>query len=356
MKSFSLLLGFFLIYVLFGFYILIGVGLTYILFDFYIMLKQIPKQKQQPITIKELFNNFITGFKDFYEKLKLVLIILSILIGFIIFILLLIFTLPFGGPIVISPAAAVLAAGGGAWIATQSGAERTVWQLDPAKCQPTLIDYNWHGTTARPCGAAYRPQFMVTIDIPGYENLFINEVRQYSRIGFSETIASIGTELMYRRRTVEDPRLQLQVLPGTTVPVEVPDEPILSAGPNEIRLHAMTARKGRKLDWTDAAKYFQTALTADKKCEPRYDDAVIYKIVLAHYHHPYMSFEEALDHIRKVHYLTDGMKQVCYFAYFQAEGGETGYPDMWPIYPPSSPRARGFREVPTDYRSPTTDY
>ena len=94
MKSFSLLLGFFLIYVLFGFYILIGVGLTYILFDFYIMLKQIPKQKQQPITIKELFNNFITGFKDFYEKLKLVLIILSILIGFIIFILVDFYGLP----------------------------------------------------------------------------------------------------------------------------------------------------------------------------------------------------------------------------------------------------------------------
>jgi len=32
-------------------------------------------------------------------------------------------------------AAAVVAAGGGAWVATRSGAERTVWQIDPAKCQ-----------------------------------------------------------------------------------------------------------------------------------------------------------------------------------------------------------------------------
>lgn len=32
-------------------------------------------------------------------------------------------------------AAAVLAAGGGAWMAAESGAERTVWQIDPAKCQ-----------------------------------------------------------------------------------------------------------------------------------------------------------------------------------------------------------------------------
>ena len=101
------------------------------------------------------------------------------------------------------------------------------WQgrvLDPAKCKPNMTDYSWHGTLARQCGAAYRAGFLVTIDVPAYEDLFIHEVRQYTRIGYAETLASLGAELMYRRRTVEDPRLQLQVLPGTTVPVEVPDE------------------------------------------------------------------------------------------------------------------------------------
>ncbi len=122
------------------------------------------------------------------------------------------------------------------------------WQgrlLDPARCKPNMTDYSWHGTLARQCGAAYRDRFAVTIDVPGYEDLFIQEVRQYSRIGLAQTLASLGAELMYRRRTVEDPTLQLQVPPGASVPVEVPDEPILSAGPNEIRLHAISARKGR---------------------------------------------------------------------------------------------------------------
>jgi hypothetical protein len=206
--------------------------------------------------------------------------------------------------------------------------------LDPAKCQPNMIDYNWHGSTARPCGAAYRGRFMVTIDIPGWENLFINEVRQYTRIAWRETIASIGTELMYRRRTVEDPTLQLQVPPGKSVPVEVPDEPILSAEPRVIRLHAIAARKGRALDWTDAAKYFQSLI--DPKLKPRavYDHAIVGKCCFAQFREPLLTLEQGLDLVRRIYHLTDGMKHVCYFTAFQHEGGDSGRPDVLTVYPP----------------------
>ncbi len=181
--------------------------------------------------------------------------------------------------------------------------------LDPAKCKPNMVDYNWHGSTARPCGAAYRRKFMVAIDIPGWENLFINEVRQYSLIGWSETLASIGTELMYRRRTVEDPYLKLQIPAGKSVPVAVLDEPVLSSPAREIRLHALASRRGRELDWTDAARYFRTKRVAGKRCNPLYNDTLISKCCV--FWEPKMTFEEGLDVIRRIYHLTDGMKHVC---------------------------------------------
>ena len=88
------------------------------------------------------------------------------------------------------------------------------------------------------------------------------------------------------------------------------------------------------MDWPDAARYFQSLVPAEVRCNPLYDDTLVYKCCMGHRHRPYMTFEEALDVIRQVHNVTGGMKQVCYFAYFQFEGGETGYPEMWSIYPP----------------------
>ena len=71
------------------------------------------------------------------------------------------------------------------------------WQgrlLDPHVCKPNMTDYSWHGSVARPCGAAYRNDFMVTFDMLGYEDLFIQEVRQSTRIAGAETVASLGGE------------------------------------------------------------------------------------------------------------------------------------------------------------------
>ncbi len=223
--------------------------------------------------------------------------------------------------------------------------------LDPAVCEPGMIDYNWHGTTARPCGAAYRDRFMVTIDIPGWENLFINEVRQYTRIAWTETIASIGTELMYRRRLVEDPALKLQVPAGKGAPAAVPDEPIASAEPREIRLHAISpvsnaaVRRSKnskgphgpttnKLDWTDAAKYFQSLIDPALRPRKLYDNTIVGKCCLAGFREPIINFEQCLEAIRKVYNLTDGMRHVSYFAAHQHEGGDSGRPDVLTLYPP----------------------
>jgi len=223
------------------------------------------------------------------------------------------------------------------------------WQgrlLDPKKCKPQLIDYSWVGFIARLCGAAYRPGFMVTLDLPGYEDLLLQEVWQYSRIGAPETLAGLGAELMYRQRTVENPEPQIKIHPpaAKTPPVVPPQKPVLCADRKEVRLHFVAAKRGKRLDWTNAAKYFQSLVPAKCHCEPRYENALVYKIVLAARLRPLMTFALALDIIRRIHDLTGGMKQVCYLAYFQHEGGETGYPDMFTIYPPVGDKA-GLRRV-----------
>ncbi len=214
--------------------------------------------------------------------------------------------------------------------------------LDPAKCKPRMLDYSWCGFTARPCGAVYRPAFMVTVDtnLSGYEDLMVNDVSEYTRAGGARTLASLGVEMMYRQRNVTG-KSQLKIAPPEhKARLVIPGvEPFLCAPEKDTRLHFIFAAKGKTLGWPDAARYFQSLLPAKAKCHPLYAGALVYKIVLAHFERPYMTFEQALDIIRQIHAVTGGMKQVCYLAYFQCRGGETGYPEMSSIYPPVGDKA-----------------
>jgi hypothetical protein len=225
--------------------------------------------------------------------------------------------------------------------------------LDPAKCKPCLTDYSWHGAIARPCGAAYRDRFMVTFDLPGYEDLFVNEVRSATRIATAETLASLGGEMMYRQRTVENVAAAMPHPEAANIPaIAVLDEPLRCTGPKEIRLHFVRSRGGRKLDWTDAARHFQALVPKNRHCEPLYDDALVYKTVLAWINQPVNSVDQALAAIRRVHYLTDGMKQVCYWVGFQHIGHDSGWPDVFTVYPLVGDKAdlrRGIREAREKY-------
>ncbi len=210
--------------------------------------------------------------------------------------------------------------------------------LDPAKCKPRLLDFNWCYFTARPCGAAYRPSFMVTVDtnINGYEDLLVNDVKEYTRVAEGRTIASLGVEMMHRQRNLNGKPTDLKIYtPENKASRVIPGvEPFLCAPEKETRLHFISASKGKSLDWTDAARYFQTLLPAESKCHPLYDGALVYKINMSHREKPYLTFDEALDIIRQVHNVTGGMRQVCYLTYFQSRGGETDYPEVWKIFPP----------------------
>jgi hypothetical protein len=212
------------------------------------------------------------------------------------------------------------------------------WQgrlLDPRKCKPQLIDYSWVSFIARLCGAAYRPGLMVTIDIPGFEDLLIQEVWQYTRIAGSETLAGLGAELMYRQRQVEGPREYRFLPPPEKRPkLELLDEPLLCAPAKEVRLHAIVSPAGTPLDWTDAARYFQSLVPRSIHCEPRYDDTLVYKIQMAQREKPMVSVNECEAIVRRIQHLTDGMKQVCYLTFFQYKGGENGFPEMFEVYPP----------------------
>ena len=244
------------------------------------------------------------------------------------------------------------------------------WQgrlLDPAKCKPLLIDYSWVGFTARLCGAVVRPNLAVTLDIPGYEDLMIQEVRQYSRIATPQTVASLGAELMHRQRTVEDPKADVGIFPPEDkCPRYLPlDEPLPCTQQKEVRLHFIHGADSqqkkqqqqdadrmsatRPLDWTDAARYFQSLIAPDKKCNPYYDNALVYKTLQATIRKPRMSVEELQDFIRRMHNLTDGMRQVCYMTGFQYIGHDSGWPDVSVVYDAVGTK-EGIREAIVDAR------
>lgn len=208
------------------------------------------------------------------------------------------------------------------------------WQgrvLDPALCKPQMIDYNWVGFTARQCGAAYRPDFMVTLDVPAFDDIFIQDVWAYTRTGSGECLASLGAELMHRQRDVKG-----RYEPAWEPPPErrketpAPAEPILCGTGKEVRLHLLA---GAALDWPDAARYFQRLLTTGKHCEPRYRDATICKVHFAHKDAPEFTFTQARDVLRRISALTDGLKQVCYFTMWQHRGGDNGWPDLSVVHP-----------------------
>ena len=174
--------------------------------------------------------------------------------------------------------------------------------LDPSKCAPRLLDFSWCYFTARPCGAAYRPSFMVTVDtnINGYEDILITDVREYTRVASGRTIASLGVEMMHRQRNITGKPTPLRIYPprSKAAPVMAGVEPFLCAKSKETRLHFISASAGRPLEWTAAAAYFQSLLPAASRCHPLYEGALVYKITMAHREKPYMTFDDALEIIR----------------------------------------------------------
>jgi hypothetical protein len=212
------------------------------------------------------------------------------------------------------------------------------WQgrlLDPKLCRPGMVDYNWVGFTARPMGTAWRPDFLAILDVPGYEDLLIVDVWDYTQTDGGDRQVSLGAELMYRQRSVEGPRKPLTLFPPGPLPKWTPPaEPLLCGKPKTARIHFLLG--GRKpLGWTDAAKWLQKTLAARNHCTPLYDNTLVYKIAFhpAAGNRPVLSFEQGQDIVRRIHDITDGMKQVCYFAGFQGNMGDSQWPLMSKVHP-----------------------
>jgi hypothetical protein len=217
--------------------------------------------------------------------------------------------------------------------------------LDPRTCAPTLVDYNWHGAIARMSAAVYRPRFMAVLDIPGYDDLFIVDVWQYSRPADGPTYASVGTELMHRQRPVEDPRRKFELVPPhVKFPLQItPGDPIVCARRKTLRLHFIAAAKGCALDWTDAALYLQTLTPKRAGCHPLYRNAMVYKTTFPREvpggYSAALSFVDGEQILHRLHHITDGMKQVCYFTAFQHNMGDSGWPWPFTIHPEAGDKA-----------------
>ncbi|NOY81356.1 MAG: hypothetical protein GXP31_10170 [Kiritimatiellaeota bacterium] len=85
-------------------------------------------------------------------------------------------------------------------------------------------------------------------------------------------------------------------------------------------------------DWVDAAKTIRETFTC--RPNPLYCSATTYKIMCdVRPHRLVTTFGQALDLIRRVHNLTDGMNQVVYLVGWQHDGHDTGYPDVSVVNP-----------------------
>jgi len=85
-------------------------------------------------------------------------------------------------------------------------------------------------------------------------------------------------------------------------------------------------------DWVDCAKHLRKCIT----CSPDrlYCEGTTYKIGCdVRPHHLVTTFDDALDLIRRVHNLTDGMQQIVYLVGWQHDGHDTGYPDVSVVNP-----------------------
>ena len=96
----------------------------------------------------------------------------------------------------------------------------------------------------------------------------------------------------------------------------------------------------RVLTWVDGAKLLRQRMTAIPP--GRYRDCLIYKIFCdtPGDGNP-TTFDEALNLVKEIYFLTDGLKQIVYLVGWQHHGHDTGYPDVFTV----NARLGGYSEL-----------
>ncbi len=111
------------------------------------------------------------------------------------------------------------------------------------------------------------------------------------------------------------------------------ENPSLEFAPSKsgcFEVYVQAAQPGQKLSWIDGVEILSKYLRA--RPNPLYMNSLVYKLFLdSPGQEQYTTFDEALETIRRVHYLTNGAPQVVYLVGWQHEGHDTGYPDTFVV-------------------------
>ena len=206
------------------------------------------------------------------------------------------------------------AAGGVMVIPTMSGR-----LVSPATALPDAQEHAANWFTLRACAAVVNPSILATLDVPSQEDVLLSSVADF---GSDEMIASLSARLTYR------------------VAAQKPEFVFIAHKETSIRLDLLAAKDKEPLSWTDAAKVLRARVAF--KPPTIYRNTVIYKIFCdTPGSQDFTTFDQALDLVRKVHNLTDGMPQIAYLVGWQHEGHDTGYPDVFTV----NPRLGGYDKL-----------
>ena len=181
--------------------------------------------------------------------------------------------------------------------------------VSPATALPDAQEHPANWFTLRACAAVVNPGILATLDVPSQEDVLLSSVADF---GADEMIASLSARLTYR------------------APAEKPELRFIAHKQTAIRIDLLAAKGKDALSWTDAAKVLRARVTF--KPPTVYRNTIVYKIFCdTPGMQDFTTFDQALELIRKVHDLTDGMPQIAYLVGWQHQGHDTGYPDVFTV-------------------------
>jgi len=181
--------------------------------------------------------------------------------------------------------------------------------VDPARCAEGSYyhKYGWIRDSFSTVGLVYNRSLTAVLQPDSLDDIITSSV-EADTYGRS---AGLGVELRCRY-PASDPEAQFAPRDHTTFSIHLIDRDTGSP----------------ERGWVVGARYLQECVRS-RPCD-LYRDTFIYKVFLGCPGEPKQtSFASALELIRRIHYLTDGGRQLAYLVGFQHQGHDTGYPDVF---------------------------
>jgi len=181
-----------------------------------------------------------------------------------------------------------------------------------ASRKSTKFKLDWGNTLL--AESVYTDKVMGILRSSSLENRMVNRVYEYEDAQYG----SVSLDFVCRLTDYE--------AFGYRIPARDPQYHLIVQESSEASISLIGDYDGNgEISWMDAARYIRDGINAS--INPLYADKLIYKIYLddPNLKDP-STFDDALELIKKIAYLTDSAPQVVYLVGWQYNGHDTGYP------------------------------